>query len=258
MPDTDLSKAATARRALACLDLTDLTETCTDQAIDALCRKAAGPHGPVAAVCVWPQFVSRAREALKGAPVRIATVVNFPAGGEDIERVIEDTLEALTDGAEEIDLVLPYGALLRGDEESASAMVAGLRDVVDQGRLLKVILETGELHEPALIDAASRIAIAAGADFIKTSTGNTPVSATPEAAKIMLEAIRRSGRPVGLKASGGIRTLSDAAFYLDLADRIMGDGWARPATFRIGASSVYDALVAAVEGRDAAAASGAY
>jgi deoxyribose-phosphate aldolase len=190
--------------------------------------------------------------------VRIATVVNFPAGGEDIERVIEDTLEALTDGAEEIDLVLPYGALLRGDEESASAMVAGLRDVVDQGRLLKVILETGELHEPALIDAASRIAIAAGADFIKTSTGKTPVSATPEAAKIMLEAIRRSGRPVGLKASGGIRTLSDAAFYLDLADRIMGDGWARPATFRIGASSVYDALVAAVEGRDAAAASGAY
>jgi deoxyribose-phosphate aldolase len=146
----------------------------------------------------------------------------------------------------------------RGDHAAAAAMVAGVRDVVANGRLLKVILETGELREHSLIEAASRIAIEAGADFIKTSTGKTPVSATPEAAEIMLDAIRRSGRPVGLKPSGGIRTLADAALYLGLADRIMGAGWATPRTFRIGASSVFDALVGVIEGRDGASASGAY
>jgi deoxyribose-phosphate aldolase len=257
-PKSDLPDAQTARRALRCLDLTDLTETCTDQSIDALCRKALDPRGPVAAVCVWPQFVGRAREALRGSPVRIATVVNFPAGGEDVSRITDDVQEALSDGANEIDLVLPYGAVRRGDRAVAAEMVEAVRDMIDQDRLLKVILETGELKDPALIGAASRIAIEAGADFIKTSTGKTPVSATPEAAGIMLEAIKASGRPVGLKPSGGIRTVADAGLYLDLADRVMGPGWATPRTFRIGASSVYDALVAAVEGRAGAAASGAY
>jgi deoxyribose-phosphate aldolase len=248
-----MSDAMIAQRALRCLDLTDLTETCTDQAIDALCRKAQDPRGPVAAVCVWPQFVVRAREALKGTPVRIATVVNFPAGGEDVSRVADDVQEALSDGAHEIDLVLPYGALRRGDPAIATEMVEAVRDMVDQDRLLKVILETGELKEPALIEAASRVAIEAGADFIKTSTGKTPVSATPEAAEIMLTAIKASGRPVGLKPSGGIRTVADAGLYLDLADRIMGAGWATPKTFRIGASSVYDALVAAIDGQSGTA-----
>jgi len=137
-------------------------------------------------------------------------------------------------------------------------MVEAVRDLVDGDRLLKVILETGELQDPKLIEAASRIAIEAGADFIKTSTGKTPVSATPEAAEIMLDAIKASGKPVGLKPSGGIRTLADAKIYLDLADRIMGPGWATPKTFRIGASSVYDALLAAIEGRTGAAVTGAY
>ena len=253
MSDTRTSDAELAHRALACLDLTDLTETCSEHTIDALCAKAMDPRGPVAAVCVWPQYVSSAREALKGSTVRIATVVNFPAGGEDVERVIEDVHEALGDGANEIDLVLPYEALRRGDLDTASDMVAAMRDVVDQGRLLKVILETGQLADAALIATASRIAIEAGADFIKTSTGKSPVSATPEAAEIMLHAIRESGRPVGLKPSGGIRTLADAGLYLGLADRIMGAGWATPRTFRIGASSVYDALIAAIEGRTAKA-----
>jgi len=253
MPDVEI-----AQRALRCLDLTDLTDTCTDQAIDSLCAKALDPRGPVAAVCVWPQFVVRAREALKGSPVRIATVVNFPAGGEDVGRVTDDVQEALADGANEIDLVLPYGAVRRGDLAAASEMVEAVREMTDQGRLLKVILETGELREPFLIEAASYLAIEAGADFIKTSTGKTPVSATPEAAEIMLRAIKASSRPVGLKPSGGIRTVADARIYLDLAERIMGQGWATPKTFRIGASSVYDALIAAIEGRDAAASAGTY
>jgi deoxyribose-phosphate aldolase len=253
-----MSDAPIAVRALRSLDLTDLTETCTDQAIDALCKKALDPRGPVAAVCVWPQFVRRAQDNLKGSPVRIATVVNFPAGGEDVSRVTDDTQEALSDGANEIDLVLPYNAVRRGDLAVATEMVEAVRDLVDGGRLLKVILETGELKDAGLIETASRIAIDAGADFIKTSTGKTPVSATPEAAEIMLNAIKASGRSVGLKPSGGIRTLADAEVYLDLAGRIMGPGWATPQTFRIGASSVYDALIAAIEGRASAAAIGTY
>jgi deoxyribose-phosphate aldolase len=253
-----MSDVQTAQRALRSLDLTDLTETCTDQAIDALCKKALDPRGPVAAVCVWPQFVKRAQEGLKGSSVRIATVVNFPAGGEDVGRVTDDVQEALSDGANEIDLVLPYEAVRRGDLTAATEMVEAVREMIDQNRLLKVILETGELKDAALIETASRIAIEAGADFIKTSTGKTPVSATPEAAEIMLNAIKASGRPVGLKPSGGIRTLVDAKIYLDLADRILGQGWATPQTFRIGASSVYDALIAAIEGRAGATAAGTY
>jgi deoxyribose-phosphate aldolase len=253
-----MSDAAIAQRALRCLDLTDLTDNCTDQAIDALCKRAIDPHGPVAAVCVWPQFVRRAQQNLKGSPVRIATVVNFPAGGENVDRVVDDTQEALSDGANEIDLVLPYGALRREDYVIVAEMIESVREVVDQGRLLKVILETGELKTPDLIETASRLAIRAGADFIKTSTGKTPISATPEAAEIMLKAIKNSGRPVGLKPSGGIRTVADAKTYLDLADRIMGAGWATPQTFRIGASSVYDTLIAAIEGREGQAATGAY
>jgi deoxyribose-phosphate aldolase len=253
-----MSDVETAERALRCLDLTDLTDNCTDQAIDSLCAKAIDPRGPVAAVCVWPQFVVRAREALRGSPVRIATVVNFPAGGEDVGRVTDDVQEALADGANEIDLVLPYEALRRGDVKIATEMVEAVREMTNQGRLLKVILETGELKEPGLIEKASRLAIEDGADFIKTSTGKTPVSATPEAAEIMLNAIKASGRPVGLKPSGGIRTVADAKIYLDLADRIMGPDWAKPGTFRIGASSVYDALIAAIEGRSSTAAVGTY
>jgi deoxyribose-phosphate aldolase len=253
-----MSDVEIAQRALRCLDLTDLTETCTNQAIDALCKKAMDPRGPVAAVCVWPQFVVRARDTLKGSSVRIATVVNFPAGGEDVGRVTDDVQEALSDGANEIDLVLPYGAVRRGDLGVAMEMIEAVREMTDQGRLLKVILETGELKDPALIETASRLAIDAGADFIKTSTGKTQVSATPEAAEIMLNVIKASGRPVGLKPSGGIRTVADAKLYLDTADRIMGPGWARPNTFRIGASSVYDALIAAIEGRAAATVAGTY
>jgi len=253
-----MSDAQIAVRALRSLDLTDLTDTCTDQAIDALCKKALDPRGPVAAVCVWPQFVKRAQENLKGSTVRIATVVNFPAGGEDVSRVSDDTQEALSDGANEIDLVIPYEAVRRGDLTVAAEMVEAVRELVDGDRLLKVILETGELKDPKLIEAASLVAIEAGADFIKTSTGKTPVSATPEAAEIMLRAIKASGRPVGLKPSGGIRTVADAGIYLDLADQIMGPGWATPKTFRIGASSVYDALIAAIEGREGTTASGAY
>jgi deoxyribose-phosphate aldolase len=239
----DMTDANVAGRALACLDLTDLSELTSDQATDELCRKARAAG--VAAVCVWPQMVSRARSQLDGQGIALATVINFPAGGEDVERAVEDTEEALSDGATEIDLVMPYRAFLAGRHELARAMVVAVRDIVDGGRQLKVILETGELADEASIAAASRVAIEAGADFLKTSTGKSPISATPEAVETMLGVIKQSGRSVGLKASGGIRTLDDTRRYLELADRIMGPGWAKPTTFRIGASGLYDELVAA-------------
>lgn len=247
-----------ATRALRCLDLTDLTETCTDQSVDALCAKAIDPRGPAAAVCIWPQFVSRAKSVLKGSPVRIATVVNFPSGDEEIGRVMDDTDEALEDGANEIDLVLPYKALRSGERGQALDMVVAIRDRVDQNRILKVILETGELKDPDLIKAAALLSIEGGADFIKTSTGKTPVSATLEAAEIMLRTILATDHSVGLKPSGGIRTAQDAALYFNLADRIMGEDWATPRTFRLGASGLYDALIGALQGQAVAPGSGHY
>lgn len=244
-----MSDADLARRALALLDLTDLSEATTEAATLQLCARANGPHGPCAAVCIWPQFVKVARRALAGSPVRVATVVNFPAGGTNVTRIAGDIVEALGDGADEIDIVLPWRAFLAGDVESARDMLSEARAVTD-GRLLKVILESGEYPDLASVAAASRLAIAEGADFIKTSTGKTAHSATPGAAETMLGAIRAAGRPVGFKASGGIRTLADAALYLGIADRIMGPGWATPATFRFGASGLHAALVAAIEGVD--------
>jgi deoxyribose-phosphate aldolase len=232
-----MSDADLARRALRCLDLTELSDSCSEHLIDGLCRKALTPHGPVAAVCVWPQFVVRARDGLEGSPVRVATVINFPSGNNDLEKVVEDAEEAF----------------LRGETALVADLIAGVREVVDGGRTLKIILETGALGSAERIEAAARIAINGGADFIKTSTGKSRVSATPEAAEAILAAIRAAGNPAGLKVSGGVRAFDDARTYLDLADRVMGPGWATPKTFRIGASALYDALITTIEGQAAGA-----
>ena len=242
-----MTDAVLARRILSVLDLTDLSAQSSEERTEALCG-AATRHGLVAAICIWPQMVSRARRALRDAPIRIATVANFPAGDGDVEDVTSDIAEALADGADEIDLVMPYQAFLRGEEEAARSMIEAVRDVVDRGRILKVILETGAFPDPTSIVAASRLAIEAGADFLKTSTGAVETGATPEAAEAVLGAIKGSRRVVGFKASGGVRTLADARLYLELAERTMGPGFITPATFRIGASGLHEALVAALEG----------
>lgn len=249
--------AALAARALACLDLTDLGEAATEADADMLCDRARTRHGPTAAICLWPRFVARARARLGTGPVRIATVVNFPIGGEWIAPVVQETQRAIADGADEIDVVLPYRAFAEGRADAAARLLDAVRGAA-AGRTLKVILETGMLREPQMIRRAADLAIAEGADFVKTSTGKVEVNATPEAALALLESIAASGRPVGIKPSGGIRTLADARLYLDLADRMMGPGWARPATFRIGASGVLAALLAAIDGAEAPAATAPY
>lgn len=255
---TDTS--ATARRAIALLDLTELGDHATDADVTALCARAVGPHGTVAAVCVWPRHVALAASLLAGTGVRIATVVNFPGGDDHIDPVVELALSAQAHGANEIDLVLPYRAFLAGRAEEAGAMVAALRGVVDagDGRTLKVILETGELVEPGVIAAAAELAIRNGADFIKTSTGKTPVSATLAATEVMLRTIHALDPAVGLKPSGGIRTLAEAAAHLAQADRIMGPEWASAATFRFGASGLLTALEAALDGDTTVSSTAAY
>ena len=237
-----------AGRAVGLVDLTDLGDASTADDVVDLCRRAGTRYGPVAAVCVWPRFVGVAAAELAGSAVRIATVTNFPSGSEPVTDVVAQTIAALGDGAHEIDVVLPYRCLAL-DIGAAERLVDAVRAVVpsDGVHLLKVILETGELAGSEQIDVAARLAIEHGADFIKTSTGKTPVSATLDATAVMLTAIRDLGRPVGLKASGGIRTLDDAGSYLDQADEMMGKDWISPRTFRFGASGLLQALLEEIE-----------
>lgn len=248
-----------AKRALALLDLTDLNDDSSAQAVSELCRKAVTPHGNVAAICIWPRFVKGAKPVLNGTDVRIATVVNFPQGGTDTQAVLTETQKAIADGADEIDLVMPYRAFLAGGAAIVRAQIAAVRETCGRRARLKVILETGKLVKPGFIRAASEIAIEEGADFIKTSTGKVEVNATLEAARIMLETIRDAKkRKVGFKPAGGIRTVDDAAAYLALAGEIMGGDWVTPETFRFGASGLLSAILNELDGTAPAAAKGGY
>lgn len=227
-----------ARTALACLDLTSLNDGDDAAAIAALCAKAAGPAGAPAALCVWPRLVAAARA---GAPagVRVAAVANFPAGGTDLAAALAEVRAIVAAGGDEVDLVLPWRALLAGDEAAAAALVAAVRAACP-GRTLKLIIESGELGTAEAIAAACRIGLDAGVDFLKTSTGKTPHGATPEAARVMLAAIAAHprGAQVGFKASGGIRSVADAAVYIALVRELLGAAALGPQRLRFGASGL--------------------
>ena len=248
---------AVATKALSLLDLTNLKDDCTPEQIASLCSKAQTAYGPTAAICIWPRFVMQARTLLgPDSSIRIATVVNFPSGSMKVEDVLAETRDAVADGADDIDLVIPYRLLASGDEKAVTDMVTAVKAACGNA-ILKTILETGELKDVALIRKASDLAIAAGADFVKTSTGKVGVNATLEAADIMLQSIRDSRKKVGFKPAGGVSTVADAALYLRLADTIMGEDWVMPSTFRFGASGLLDDILAVLSGeRSTAAASG--
>jgi deoxyribose-phosphate aldolase len=236
---------AAAQHALSLMDLTTLNDDDTDDRVIDLCRKAAGPAGRVAAVCVYPRFVAVAKRTLReigASEVRVATVTNFPHGSSDVARAAEETREAVAFGADEVDVVFPYRALMAGDADTGAQLVTACRQACGRDVLLKVIIESGELKSPALIRQACLIAIEAGADFVKTSTGKVPVNATLESAQIMLQAIRDSGRDCGFKAAGGVRSAEEAVGYLALAARLMGDEWIDARHFRFGASSLLASL----------------
>lgn len=243
-------RTALAHRVLAAMDLTRLADSDTPERIEALCASADTPWGRPAAVCVHPEFVATARAALARpglVGVRVATVVNFPDGADDADRAAYEIRRALAAGADEIDAVLPWRSFRAGHHAAAARFVRACRDACGE-RTLKLILETGELRDDGLIERASELAIAGGADFIKTSTGKVPVNATPSAARIMLETIRGSGGRCGFKAAGGIRTLDEAAQYFVLADAILGPDWATPARFRLGASALLGDVLGALGG----------
>ncbi|MGY3858006.1 deoxyribose-phosphate aldolase [Aeromonas intestinalis] len=262
-PANPLDIKQAARLAISLMDLTSLNDDDTDARILALCQQAATPHGHTAAVCVYPRFVALARQALAAqhtSAIKVATVVNFPGGDQEPDAVLAETRAALADGADEIDLVIPWRALMAGDEAPARALVRRCKALCGD-RVLKVIIESGELKTPALIRAASLLAIEEGADFIKTSTGKVPVNATPEAARIMLAAIADSGarQRVGFKAAGGVRSAQEAADYLGMAQELLGERWPDEAHFRFGASSLLTQLLAVLnEEEEGVASASAY
>jgi deoxyribose-phosphate aldolase len=248
-----------ARIALACLDLTSLNDGDSEADILRLAERAAAAPGRVAALCVWPRFV---RVARSHAPpgVAVAAVANFPEGGGDIERALRDTGEIVQAGAQEIDLVLPWRALMAGNDAVCAALLRAVRRA-SEGLRLKVILESGELATTALVAHASRLALSEGADFLKTSTGKTPRGATPEAARVMLQAIAADAHAAalaGFKASGGVRSVADAAVYIDLVESSLGAGALVPARFRIGASGLLADIEAVLAGRGNAPAAAGY
>ncbi|GAB2722036.1 deoxyribose-phosphate aldolase [Halomonas garicola] len=241
-----------ARQALPLLDVTRLDTADSDADIESLCQQAKTPFGHPAAVCVYPQFVVAARRALTAhtlsGEVKIAAVANFPEGSGDIMAAARETREAVASGADEVDVVLPWRALLDGDEDTCLEFVEMCQAACGGQALLKIILETGELKDPAKILRASEIAIEGGADFLKTSTGKVAAGATPEAASVMLNAIRESGGKVGFKAAGGIDTADDAATYLSLVADIMGPAWITPKNVRFGSTALLPHLVATLAG----------
>ena len=255
--------AALARRLLGMLDLTTLNDSDDAQVVRALAANAATPVGHVAALCTWSRLIGAALDSLAGTGVPVAAVTNFPAGEPDVNGAAAQSAAAVAAGAAEIDVVFPWRAFLAGDAATALALVRACREACGTQARLKVILETGQLGTAVRIREAAELAIVGGAHFLKTSTGKTQPGATLMAAQVMLDAIAHAqtrGVRVGFKASGGVRTMADAASYLAAYEHRFGVGSAQPQVFRIGASQLVHELLAvaggtgAIEGSAAAAA----
>ena len=238
------------RQILSLMDLTSLNDADTAVTIAALCQRAITPIGHVAAVCIAPRHVRQAADLLAGTPVKVATVANFPQGDSELDEVLSSIQESIEAGAQEIDVVFPYRDYLARRVDVARNFILRCKQVCGEAVLLKVILETGELKDPQIIADASRDALIAGADFLKTSTGKTEIGATLPAATVIMMEIKemtdKLNRPFGMKVAGGVRTIEQAVEYIALASKIMGPDWVQPKTFRIGASQLLDALVASV------------
>jgi len=231
-----------ALRTLASMDLTSLGEDDTDEKIIDLCARATCEAGHVAAVCVYDRFVPLALSKLDGTGVKVATVCNFPHGAPDAGTAVSEAIAQVEAGVHEVDVVLPYKRYKSGDTDIAISLIEQIRSVCGEKAKLKVILETSQLQSLRIIEAASRDCIIAGADFIKTSTGKVPGGAQLDVVEVMLNVIRemqpKVSQTLGIKPSGGLKTVADAAGYLHLADQIMGQGWATPETLRFGASGL--------------------
>lgn len=239
-----------AQTALGLMDLTTLNDNDTNEIVASLCQQAKTSVGETAAICIYPQFIPAAKEALKNlkaSNIKIATVTNFPHGNQDIAKAVTQTQKAVELGADEVDVVFPYRALIAGNSQVGFDLVSACKQACGDDVLLKVIIESGELKTPELIKLASELSIDAGVDFIKTSTGKVAINATLESADIMLNVIKNKNPNVGFKAAGGVRMASDAKEYLDLAVKIMGSDWINARHFRFGASSLLADLLSTLE-----------
>ena len=239
--------------AVRMVDLTTLEGADTPGKVRAMCAKARQPDPsnlsvpPVAAVCVYPDLVEVAKEAVAGSGVAVASVATaFPSGRASLAVKLADVQDAVSAGADEVDMVIDRGAFLAGRYGQVYAEIRAVRDACGPAHL-KVILETAELATLDNVARASWLAMMAGADFIKTSTGKVTPAATPPTALVMLAAVRdfeqASGRAVGVKVAGGIRTAKDAIRYLVLVNEVAGPAWLTPQLFRIGASTLLNDLL---------------
>lgn len=236
--------------AVAMTDLTTLEGMDSPGKVAALCRKAMRPAPgipAVAAVCVYPDLVATAVDCLKGSPVAVASVATgFPSGRTSLSLKLEETRRAVGDGATEIDMVIDRGSFLAGHHALVSDEIAAVKEACGHAHL-KVILETGELATYDNVRLASELAVGAGADFIKTSTGKVSPASTMPVVLLMLEVVRdhylATGELVGVKAAGGIRTAKQALRYLAMVNETVGDHWLTATRFRFGASSLLNDLL---------------
>lgn len=247
------AKAWAIDLAIRMVDLTTLEGADTPGKVRALCAKARRPDPsdpscpPVAAICVYPSMVPTAHEALRGSGIHLASVATaFPSGQAPLKVKLDDTRAAVAAGADEIDMVISRGAFLAGRYLEVFEEIVAIKEACGSAHL-KVILETGELVTYDNVRRASWLAMLAGGDFIKTSTGKVAPAATLPVTLIMLEAVRdfldTTGRKVGVKPAGGIRTTKDAIKYLVMVNEIAGDGWLDPDWFRFGASTLLNDLL---------------
>ncbi|MBP7103044.1 MAG: deoxyribose-phosphate aldolase [Bacteroidales bacterium] len=233
--------------ALQCLDFTSLNATDTEKSIIDLCKKAKVLHPQPATVCVYSLFCKTAKKELKNTSVKIACVAGgFPSGQLPIRLKIQEVNYAISEGADEIDMVISRGKFLEGNYSEVYDEIAAIKSECGTV-LLKVILETGELLTFENIVKASELAMTAGADFIKTSTGKSTINATPESFTTMLLAIKNhynnTGKQIGIKPAGGIKDVKDILLYISVLHQTLGANWMNKDFFRIGASSVTDSIV---------------
>ena len=250
------SKVSGLERIVSMIDLTTLEGNDTPGKVRMLCRKARRPLGErdcpsVAAICVYPSMVPVAREALEGTDIHIASVASyFPSGQASLDERTDDIEDAVSAGADEIDIVINRGAFLSGDYERVHDEIVAFKKAAGDAHL-KVILETGELETFDNVRLASQIAIDAGADFIKTSTGKVKPAATMPVVLVMLQTIRdhylKTGERIGMKPAGGIRTAKGALKYLAMVKETVGDPWLSPDLFRFGASSLLNDVLMQLE-----------
>jgi deoxyribose-phosphate aldolase len=249
----DATKTAGLKLAMSMIDLTTLEGKDSEGKVKQLCYKAMHPHDAfpgipqVAAICVYPTMVKTARQALKGSNIHVASVATaFPSGLAPLKVKLEDTRFAVNEGADEIDMVISRGKFLQGEFNFVFDEIAAIKEACGKAHL-KVILETGELSTLDNVRKASDLAILAGADFIKTSTGKIQPAATMPVTLVMLEAIRdyyyATGKMIGMKPAGGIANSKLALHYLVMVNETLGAAWLHPDWFRFGASKLANDII---------------